>query len=101
MKEILPPVITYRGPNDLSSLWPTKAAETLMLYIDIENNRTTLHYAHCGTIGHNLMLNSEDDGHAIWFMIAAEDKAKAEKLFKGLGFPLEREDHFASDITKY
>jgi hypothetical protein len=36
------------------------------------------------------------DAHAIWFMIAAEDNAKAEQLFKRLGHPLHRENHFAS-----
>ncbi|KAF9273727.1 hypothetical protein BGZ68_001253, partial [Mortierella alpina] len=55
-----------------------------------------LHYDHCGTIGHNLMVHSDSGAYAIWFMIAAEDKAKADLLFKGLNHPLDRENHFVS-----
>ncbi|KAF9181061.1 hypothetical protein BGZ51_005688 [Haplosporangium sp. Z 767] len=36
------------------------------------------------------------DAHSIWFMIAGEDKTKAELLFKSLGYPLTLESHFAS-----
>ncbi|KAF9277145.1 hypothetical protein BGZ74_003446, partial [Mortierella antarctica] len=67
-----------------------------MLYIGNDGTRTPLHYDHCGTTGHNILLHSDDNAHSIWFMIAAEDKTKVELLFKSLGYPLEREDHFAS-----
>ncbi|KFH66213.1 hypothetical protein MVEG_08313 [Podila verticillata NRRL 6337] len=96
MDELLPPIVAYRGPNDLNAFYPEKAAETLMLYIGKEGTRTPLHYNHCGTVGHNILLHSDDNAHSIWFMIAAEDKTKAELLFKSLGYPLERESHFAS-----
>ncbi|KAF9274482.1 hypothetical protein BGZ68_000640 [Mortierella alpina] len=124
MEKILPPVVSYRGPNDLSevrlkahlnvkslmrselimsSLTPQiidalcleKAADNLMLYIGKEGTRTPLQYDHCGTIGHNLLLHSDSGAYAIWFMIAAEDKTKAELLFKKLNHPLDRENHFA------
>ena len=40
---------------------------------------------HCdilGTLGHNLMLDAEEDSGAIWFCIASKDQDKAEALWK-------------------
>ncbi|KAF9924413.1 hypothetical protein BGZ67_009273 [Mortierella alpina] len=96
MEKILPPAVAYRGPNDLNTLCIEKAAENLMLYIGKEGTRTPLHYDHCGTIGHNLLLQSDSGAYAIWFMIAAKDKAKVELQFRKLNHPLDRENHFAS-----
>ncbi|KAG0007069.1 hypothetical protein BGZ65_009841 [Modicella reniformis] len=96
MDGILPPFLGYMGSNDLNSLNRKLAAENLMIYIGQEGTWTPAHVDQCGAIGHNIMAWADDDSSSIWFMIRAEDKAKAEALWRSCGHPLEYESYFAN-----
>ncbi|KAF9344237.1 hypothetical protein BGX26_004620 [Mortierella sp. AD094] len=96
MEKVLPPILAYRGENDLNSLSPEHAAETLMVYVGSHGTWTPAHIDHCGTIGHNIMTWADKGSSSIWFMIAAKDRTKAEALFQSLGQEIELENYFLS-----
>ncbi|KAF9437043.1 hypothetical protein BGZ76_002164 [Entomortierella beljakovae] len=96
MDGVLPEYLGYMRNNDLNTLNSKIAAENLMIYIGQAGTWTPAHIDQCGAIGHNIMAWADDDSSSIWFMIRAEDKAKAEELWKSFGHPLEYEGFFAS-----
>ncbi|KAF9911781.1 hypothetical protein BX616_010484 [Lobosporangium transversale] len=96
MADILPQHLGYLRENDLNTLNPEVAAENLMIYIGQAGTWTPCHIDQCGAIGHNIMTWADDDSSAIWFMIRAEDKEKAEELWRSFGYTMEYESYFAS-----
>ncbi|KAG0216251.1 hypothetical protein BGX28_004616 [Mortierella sp. GBA30] len=91
----LPPFLAYKRENDLNTL-NKHAAENLMIYIGQAGTWTPAHIDQCGAIGHNIMVWSDNDSSSIWYMVKAEDRNKAEALWKSFGHPLEYESYFAS-----
>ncbi|KAG0209432.1 hypothetical protein BGX28_010315 [Mortierella sp. GBA30] len=81
----LPQFLAYKGQNDLNGHYDL-AAEDLMIYIGQAGTWTPAHIDQCGTIGHNIMVWSDK----------AEDRSKAEALWKSYGHPLGYENYFAS-----
>ncbi|KAF9116204.1 hypothetical protein BGX27_004311 [Mortierella sp. AM989] len=96
MDGILPGFLGYMRENDLNNLNTKLAAENLMIYIGQAGTWTPAHIDQCGAVGHNIMAWADNDSSSMWFMIRAEDKAKAEELWKLFGHPLEYEGYFAS-----
>ncbi|KAI7816844.1 hypothetical protein BC939DRAFT_30074 [Gamsiella multidivaricata] len=96
MNDLLPPFLGYMRENDLNTLNTKLAAENLMIYIGQAGTWTPAHIDQCGAIGHNIMAWADDDSSSIWFMIKAEDKDKAEALWRSFGHPLEFEGYFAA-----
>ncbi|KAF9995065.1 hypothetical protein BGZ79_000152 [Entomortierella chlamydospora] len=96
MDGVLPRFLGYMLENDLNTLNSKLAAENLMIYIGQAGTWTPAHIDQCGAIGHNVMAWADNDSYSLWFMIRAEDKAKAEDLWRSFGHPLEYEGYFAS-----
>ncbi|KAG9322939.1 hypothetical protein KVV02_004315 [Mortierella alpina] len=91
----LPQFLAYMRENDLNTL-NEHAAENLMIYIGQAGTWTPAHIDQCGAIGHNIMVWAGKDSSSIWFMVKAEDKFKAEALWRSIGQPLEYESYFAT-----
>ncbi|KAF9961383.1 hypothetical protein BGZ72_003865 [Mortierella alpina] len=91
----LPQFLAYMRENDLNTL-NEHAAENLMIYIGQAGTWTPAHIDQCGAIGHNIMVWADKDSSSIWFMVKAEDKFKAEALWRSMGQPLEYESYFAT-----
>ncbi|KAK3806445.1 MAG: hypothetical protein J3Q66DRAFT_393044 [Benniella sp.] len=102
METVLPPYLGYMKCNDLNNLNRKLAAENLMIYIGQEGTWTPAHIDQCGAIGHNIMTWADADSSSIWLMVSAEDKDKAEALWRSCGHPLEYESYFAtiSDLQR-
>ncbi|KAF9347205.1 hypothetical protein BGX26_001291 [Mortierella sp. AD094] len=96
MDGMLPTFLGYMLENDLNTLNSKLAAENLMIYIGQAGTWTPAHIDQCGAIGHNIMAWADNDSSSLWFMIRAEDKAKAEDLWRTFEHPLEYEGYFAS-----
>ncbi|KAF9201154.1 hypothetical protein BGZ49_008623 [Haplosporangium sp. Z 27] len=96
MDGVLPNFLGYMRENDLNTLNSKLAAENLMIYIGQSGTWTPAHIDQCGAIGHNIMAWADNDSSSLWFMIRAEDKIKAEELWRSFGHPLEYEGYFAS-----
>ncbi|KAF9179218.1 hypothetical protein BGZ51_005176 [Haplosporangium sp. Z 767] len=89
------PPLAHMRDNDLNSNTGV-AAENLMIYIGQAGTWTPAHVDQCGAIGHNIMTWADNDSSSVWFMVKAEDKEKAEKLWKSFKHPLEYESYFAT-----
>lgn len=45
-----------------------------MVYVGVENTYTPGHTDICGSLGHNLMVHSDPDAYALWFIAGTADK---------------------------
>lgn len=90
----------------MSSLPPNMRADNMMCYIGHEGTYTPAHREMCGSLGHNIMVETsnvlgddgkpEKPGSAIWFMTETKDRhSVSEYWLSTLGHDIEVEDHFA------
>lgn len=68
--------------------------ETLMVYTGTENTYTPGHTDICGSLGHNLMVYSDKDSYALWFVAESKDKQKAAVLWGRYGAALDHDNCF-------
>ncbi|WEW55579.1 hypothetical protein PRK78_001010 [Emydomyces testavorans] len=119
LRDLLPPFLCYlnestaetksdvaRAGDLMSSLPVEMRAENLMCYIGHEGTYTPSHREMCGTLGHNIMVETstgvaEDGkftkpGSSIWFMTETKDRHLVSEYWRSrLGHDIEIEDHFA------
>ena len=90
----------------MSSLPPAMRAENMMCYIGHEGTYTPAHREMCGSLGHNIMVETsnllgddgkpEKPGSSIWFMTESKDRHSVSEYWLSiLGHDIEVEDHFA------
>ncbi|KAK3804824.1 MAG: hypothetical protein J3Q66DRAFT_361598 [Benniella sp.] len=96
MEKIIPPPLRWMGENDFNSFGSGNAAENLLLYIGPHNTWTPMHKDHCGTVAHNLMLDTAQDAHSIWFMVSVDNSKALEELWHTFNEDLELESFPAS-----
>ncbi|KAI9595548.1 hypothetical protein BDF19DRAFT_440815 [Syncephalis fuscata] len=83
LNALLPSHLTYLGPNDLMSHMPKEyRVQNLMCYLGGEKTFTAGHVDLCGSIGHNIMMNSEPGAKALWFIASRADKDKASQFWQ-------------------
>lgn len=81
----------------MAELPPDARAINMMMYIGHEGTYTPAHKEMCASIGHNIMVATEKDSSAIWFMTETKDRsAFAEYWTNVLGHDIEIEDYLAS-----
>ncbi|KAJ1921730.1 hypothetical protein H4219_000463 [Mycoemilia scoparia] len=80
--KLIPDYYHYMGPSDLMRFLPKDLrADNLMIYIGYNRTKTPGHVDMCGTMGHNLMVNSVGNSTALWFIVARDDKQLAAKFW--------------------
>lgn len=57
-----------------------------MVYCGLENTYTPGHTDICGSLGHNLMVASDPEAYALWFIAESKDKAKGTPLTSSPNF---------------
>jgi len=78
----------------VSHLDKEQQPETLMVYCGLENTYTPGHTDICGSLGHNLMVASDPEAYALWFIAESKDKAKASALWGKYGAALDHDNCF-------
>lgn len=77
------PEFCCKGPNDLmSELVPELQAETLMIYVGVDETCTPGHFDILGSLGHNIMVYADEGACALWFCVAKSDRDKAIEFWK-------------------
>jgi hypothetical protein len=75
-------------------LFREQQPETLMVYTGTENTYTPGHTDICGSLGHNLMVYSDQDSYALWFVAESKSKQKAAVLWGRYGAALDHDNCF-------
>ncbi len=86
----------------MSSLPPEMRALNMMCYVGHEGTYTPAHREMCASLGHNIMVETSQDGHgekagsSIWFMTETKEREVVSGYFLSmLGHDIEVEKHFA------
>ncbi|KUJ18165.1 uncharacterized protein LY89DRAFT_732855 [Mollisia scopiformis] len=86
----------------MANLPPEMRAANMMCYIGHEGTYTAAHREMCGTLGHNIMVDTstaskgEKPGTSIWFMTETREREVVSEYFLSmLGHDIEVEKHFA------
>ena len=90
----------------MSSLLPSMRADNMMCYIGHEGTYTPAHREMCGSLGHNIMVDTsgvlshdgkpEKEGSSVWFMTESKDRQTVSEYWLSvLGHDIETENHFA------
>ncbi|KAI9007681.1 hypothetical protein DFJ74DRAFT_367538 [Hyaloraphidium curvatum] len=95
LRDILPPYLQYLGPHDFAHYLPEKLQPVnLMLYGGGDGTFTPGHYDIGGSLGHNLMLHTDPGAYALWFLFEANDKHKAEDIWRSQKASLHLDNYF-------
>ncbi|ORY97630.1 hypothetical protein BCR43DRAFT_490087 [Syncephalastrum racemosum] len=77
LEQLLPSFLLPLGAQDCFASMPKSLrAENLMIYVGGPKTGTPLHRDLCGTYGHNLMLNNENDAYAEWYFVTHEHRER-------------------------
>ncbi len=92
-----------RGGDTLECVeMPAFAPETLMTYIGVNGTHTCGHYDICASLGHNLLLDSDEGATSIWFMVRTQDYAAADQFWLRKGGALYTDNCFLhADTLKH
>lgn len=98
----LPPYLTWKHHGDLLGCPPLNMqAESVMIYIGHENTRTPAHKDIVGTIGHNLLVYSENGGEngqekggAVWYCMGRHDDQLVTKFWKSKHRSIDSDNYF-------
>ncbi|KAI9291693.1 hypothetical protein K502DRAFT_368226 [Neoconidiobolus thromboides FSU 785] len=101
INKIIPSDLQYLGCNDLNSM-NKNSIDNLMLYVGYEGTYTPAHFDICGSLGHNIMVSSENGSKALWFMIDTNNRRLARKFFaeNGGGFYSLDQDNYCMPVHK-
>jgi hypothetical protein len=81
---------------------PSFAPETLMMYLGTNGTYTCAHFDLVGSLGHNLLLDSDEGPTSIWFIVRGTDHEKARSFWLENGGCLEKDNCFLSwDVLAY
>ncbi|KAI0229877.1 hypothetical protein L0F63_003004 [Massospora cicadina] len=81
-KSFVPPYLQYLGPNDLNRLLPDYLTiDNLMIYVGHQGTYTASHFDICGSVGHNLMVYTDEGCSALWFMVGRDHANDARKFW--------------------
>ena len=64
-----------------------------MCYLGTHDTHTPAHKDLCGSVGHNLMADTSEDGSSFWFMTKTSDIDAAVEYLQSLGYELDHENH--------
>jgi JmjC domain, hydroxylase len=64
-----------------------------MCYLGTHDTYTPAHKDLCGSVGHNIMVDTESQGSAFWFMTKTSDANAAAQYLQSLGYELDHENH--------
>ncbi|KZT56402.1 hypothetical protein CALCODRAFT_555925 [Calocera cornea HHB12733] len=96
---VVPKHILPFGSDDVFALLePKDRAETLMTYFGVGGTHTPCHKDLCASVGQNLMVHTENEGSAVWYMTARDDAAVVSEYFHGMGQEIDLETHVASEL---
>ncbi|EJU05318.1 hypothetical protein DACRYDRAFT_46045 [Dacryopinax primogenitus] len=93
-KQILP----FSGDDAFRFIPKQCRAETLMTYFGVGGTGTPCHKDLCASVGQNLMVHTENEGSAVWYMTLREDATSVSQYFRSLGQEVDLETHVASEL---
>ncbi|KAM9949415.1 hypothetical protein ACTFIT_010624 [Dictyostelium discoideum] len=95
----LQPQYSYKSRFDLVSHLPDYLQpETLLVYIGSNGTYTPGHIDMCGSLSQNLMVSSDQDAFAWWFIVPTEYKDEALKFWGDKGGDVYNESRFIRPI---
>jgi hypothetical protein len=94
----LPSLFQEKKNGDLLAVpdSPSFAPETLMMYLGVNGTYTCAHFDLVGTLGHNLVLDSDEGPTSIWFIVRGSDHEVARQFWLQNGGCLEKDNCFLS-----
>ncbi|KZO97856.1 hypothetical protein CALVIDRAFT_479617 [Calocera viscosa TUFC12733] len=96
---VVPKHILPFGSEDVFGLLqPQDRAETLMTYFGVGGTHTPCHKDLCASVGQNLMVHTENEGSAVWYMTARDEAAAVSEYFHSLKQEIDLETHVASEL---